>query len=75
MPTKLTPFTAAKSLRLIFESMIAKDWDDYPGELSAYQFALLVKEQTACTFREAARATSKVCPELMANYWEERRVR
>jgi hypothetical protein len=73
---KHTPLSAAKALRIGFESMIAKTWDDYFAErqgaafLNCYQFGKLVQEQSDCTFREACKALETVVPELFAEYWD-----
>lgn len=64
--------TVARHLRVVFESRIAKTWDTFamPNQITAYQFAQLVIEQTGCSLREAAEVTREVCPSLLAEWWE-----
>lgn len=71
----LTPEVSARLLRKLFEKNIPKtesDYENFPHfRLTAYDAALMVQEQTKCTFKEACEALGREIPELFADYWDE----
>ncbi len=73
---KITPIEAARGIRRIFASQIPTTWDElrerhvYHSDLTAYQAAKMIEEQSRCNFETAAEAVSEIIPELFANYWE-----
>lgn len=67
---KPTPMAAARMLRIIFASALPKHPCDR-DILSAYEFALMVREQAGCPFDEAAEAVREAIPECFADHWVE----
>jgi hypothetical protein len=70
----------ARSLRSLFEHSIPKDFfSDDPSQIvygdpqivNAYDFCMMIQEQTKCTFRAASKAAARVVPELFDGYWSD----
>ena len=71
---------ATRAIRARFESMIAKTWDEYFDQqdrpnlwLSTWEVALMLRDGLRIQLREAMQLVEEVFPELMADYWEQRR--
>lgn len=75
-----TPQSAAKAVRVLLESTIAKTWPEYfdgAHRANAYEAAKLVQEQVygvgkndTDSFKVSMLAVQEIMPELFAEYWE-----
>jgi uncharacterized glyoxalase superfamily protein PhnB len=67
-PAKKDAVTMARTFRIMFERELPRNPFERAA-MTAYQFALLVQDQTKGSFEEAMDATAKIAPELFAEYW------